>query len=170
VNTAERARLSKMNTKNLLKYCKEHNINLPENWRNKRYLIRAIETRGQKSNDRQKITGNYLVLGIKMDKNILRQRIEDRAEKIFSSGIVEETKKLAKKYDWESEAMKSNIYAIVWQMIQGKIGLAEAKKLFILDDWHLARRQLTWFRRNKDIAWLSSDEIEKFLVEKLGDL
>jgi tRNA dimethylallyltransferase len=169
-SVVERQNLSKLSTEELLKCCKNYNIKLPENWQNRRYLIRAIETRGRKGDNRQKLAGNYVMVGIDTDPETLRARITDRAEQFFSADIMAETRNLAKKYHWGSEAMKSNIYPIVWRLIQGEISLDEAKKLFIFDDWHLAKRQLTWFRRNPNITWLPPEKAEDFLTQKLNQL
>ena len=60
--------------------------------------------------------------------------------------------------------MKSNIYPIMRDMLDGKITREEAIDLFVLDDWHLAKRQLTWFRRNPNIRWLPLDEAKEYLL------
>ena len=63
--------------------------------------------------------------------------------------------------------MKSNIYPIIRDMIDGKITREEAIELFILDDWHLAKRQLTWFKRNKNIVWLPLSEAREYILSNL---
>jgi tRNA dimethylallyltransferase len=62
--------------------------------------------------------------------------------------------------------MRSNIYPIVRDMMAGKISREEAIKLFVLDDWHLAKRQLTWFKRNKNIKWLPLADAKKWILEQ----
>ena len=113
--------------------------------------------------DRQEMGSEYVVVGIEWEREVLRQRLVERANKLFAQDIVGETKMLVEKYGWENQAMKSNIYPIAWRMMQGEIGLEEAERLFALDDWHLARRQMTWFARNKKIKWLGIDEIKEYL-------
>ena len=76
----------------------------------------------------------------------------------------EEYKKVAAEYDADSQAMKSNIYPIIRDMLDDKITREEAIDLFVLDDWHLAKRQLTWFKRNSNIIWLPLDEAREFLL------
>jgi len=61
--------------------------------------------------------------------------------------------------------MKSNIYPIIHDMLEGRITREEAIDLFVLDDWHLAKRQLTWFKRNPNIVWLSLKEARDFLLD-----
>ena len=66
--------------------------------------------------------------------------------------------------------MKSDIYPIVWEMMRGNISREEAIRLNATDDWHLAKRQLTWFKRNKNINWLelaaARDWILKYYSKK----
>ena len=163
-----RERLGEMSVEELTAYCREHDIKLPENSKNKRYLIQAIERDGREvRDDRRKMREDVVVVGIDVEKRLLMERIKARAEEMFSSEIEEETKVLASRYSFKLEAMKSNIYPIVWKMLNGEISLERAKELFVTDDWHLAKRQMTWFRRNKDIKWLPLEEIEEFLASEL---
>ncbi|MDR3298044.1 MAG: tRNA (adenosine(37)-N6)-dimethylallyltransferase MiaA [Candidatus Nomurabacteria bacterium] len=113
--------------------------------------------------DRTEISSDFIMIGINWGKTLLRERLTKRANKIFAQNIKEETKLLAEQYGWDNQAMKSNIYPIVWSYINGEIDEAEAKRLSVLDDWHLARRQMTWFRRNKDIIWLKLDECAEYI-------
>ncbi len=113
--------------------------------------------------DRTDMSSEYIILGIKWERPELRKRLEERANNLFDQNIVEETRRLAERYDWEYQSMRSNIYPIVWRMINGEIDEAEAKRLFVIDDWHLAKRQLTWLRRNKNITWLRLDELEEYV-------
>jgi tRNA dimethylallyltransferase len=114
-------------------------------------------------NDRSDTSGRYVVVGITTDRETLRERIWQRADQMFKADIVKETTMLADAYGWSGEAMKSNIYPIIQEMIDGKLTLEEAKQKIFFDDWHLARRQMTWFRRNKDIHWLSLDEARAYI-------
>ena len=113
--------------------------------------------------NRQEMSSDFVVVGIDWPREILRQRIAERANKFFTQEIEEETVRLVEQYGWDSGAMTSNIYPIVWDMLRGKITREEAIRLFALDDWHLAKRQLTWFRRNKNIHWLKLDEAEQWI-------
>lgn len=126
---------------------------------------------GSKKNytNREKMNQDYVVVGIDWPREVLRQRIEERANKFFTQSIEEETVKLVEKYGWDSGAMTSNIYPIVWDMLQGKISREEAIRLFALDDWHLAKRQLTWFKRNKNIHWLPLAEAEQWILDFYND-
>ncbi len=87
----------------------------------------------------------------------------ERANKLFAQDIIGETQRLVDRYGWDNQAMKSNIYPIVWRMMRGEIDLEEAKRLSALEDWHLAKRQMTWFARNKDIVWKGLDEVHEYV-------
>ena len=88
---------------------------------------------------------------------------------MFCPELYEETKKLVAKYDWNSQAMKSNIYQFVWQYLNGEISLKRAKELSVYDDWHLAKRQLTWFKRTPEIIWLPLEKIYPYVLKYIQD-
>ena len=166
-NEKIRKKLNSMSVEELTAYCKENNITLPENSKNKRYLIRTIERGGKVNSNRDSIRDDCTVFGIKIGKEELLDRIIKRADIMFSDEIEKETKYLADRYSFEIESMKSNIYPIVNQMMNGEISLAQAKELFITDDWHLAKKQNTWFKRNQFIKWHTTDEIEQIIGKML---
>ncbi len=119
--------------------------------------------------DRREMCVNYLTIGIKWSPEQLRERITQRAGKLFVQELYDETQKLVTQYNWNTQAMKSNIYQFAWGYLQGEYNLEEAKKLFVLDDWHLAKRQLTWFKRNKNIKWLPLAEVEPYVLKCIQD-
>ena len=119
--------------------------------------------------DRREICSNYLIIGVKWDVEKLRARIAQRVDKLFVQELFNETKKLATLYNWNTQAMKSNIYQFAWAYLQGEYDLERAKELCTYDDWHLAKRQLTWFKRNKNIVWLPLAEIEPYVIKCIQD-
>ena len=110
---AMREQLENMTIDELLIYCKSNNIKPPENERNKRYIIRAIERRGENNSFEYNHNINAIVVGIATKMSTLRARIAARAEHIFENGVVEEATMLGKKYGWNSEAMTGNIYRLL---------------------------------------------------------
>lgn len=163
----QRQELNKLSVEKLQNYCKKHNIELPQNCDNKRYLIRAIERGGMTDKNRDSIREDIIIVGIEVGKDVLMDRISERAEGMFCEELYEETKRLAKEYLFENESMKSNIYPIAWRLINGEIARDEAVRLSIVDDWHLAKKQKTWFRRNPHIEWLPLTQIEEHIVNKV---
>ena len=116
--------------------------------------------------DRAKMDDNYFVLGIDWSRPELRKRLLMRANKFFEQDILGETKRVAEMYDADSQAMKSNIYPICLRLMAGEIDQDEAVREIELDDWHLAKRQLTWFKRNKEIHWMELDKAYEYILNK----
>ena len=120
----------------------------------------------QKScSDRTEIKGDYLLVGIKWDTPELRARLRARLDQMFCDDLYKETKNLVQKYGWDCGAMKSDIYEYAWKYINGELSLEEAKEKCFYEDWHLAKRQLTWFKRNPAINWLSLEQIYPFVLK-----
>ncbi len=119
----------------------------------------------QKScSDRTEVKGNYLVIGIKCTTEELRDRLNKRITQMFNQKLYDEVTNLAQTYGWGSQAMKSNIYQHCWDYLQGKLSLDEAKEKSFYEDWHLAKRQMTWFKRNKNIIWLPREKVYPYVI------
>lgn len=115
--------------------------------------------------DRTEIKGNFLIVGVKTDPEKLKARLKKRIDKMFNQDLYNETKMLVQQYGWDSGAMKSNIYEFAWKYLNGKLSLEQAKAQCFYEDWHLAKRQMTWFKRNKQIIWSELDKIYSFVVK-----
>ena len=163
-----RTKLMRMNVDELQKYCEKNNVLLPENNQNKRYIIRAIERKNNDLKRRDTPQDNTIIVGITTDKQILRTRIEYRAEQLFSNNVVEEATLLGKKYGWESEAMTGNVYPLVRKYLEGRQSETELKYEFAMSDWRLAKRQMTWLRRNPYIVWGTLKASEHYLSRVLA--
>lgn len=163
-----RAELDAMNLEQLHKYCIDNNIPLPENKFNKRYVIRAIEQNGRPSQRRKEPLSTSIIVGITTDRVVLRHRIASRTEQLFEDGVVEEAIMLGKKYGWDSEAMTGNIYPLVRSYLNKELTFEELSEKNTTADWRLAKRQLTWLRRNPYIRWCSLSEAKTLLSEQLA--
>ena len=119
--------------------------------------------------DRQEMCSKYKIFGVKVESEVLKQRLYGRANKMFVQELYDETERLVKKYGWGSQAMKSNIYQFVWKFMNGEISREEAVKLSMYDDYHLAKRQMTWFKRNENIVWLPLDKIKPAVIKCIQD-
>ena len=163
----KRANLQEMTISELQRYCANHDVVLPENSKNKRYLVRAIERADEKPSGLEVPLNNTIVVGITTDKQLLRQRITDRAKKMFKDGVVEETIGLANNAGWCNEAMTGNVYPIIKKLIEKEIDEDQAIQEFIVSDVNLVKRQLTWFRRNPFIEWGDVHSCEQYLSRVL---
>lgn len=167
---AKRQQLNNLSLEELYEYCKKNNITLPENYKNKRYVVRAIEREGQNISKSSLPIDNTIIIGIDIERNELRTKISKRSEQFFEHGVVEEAIFLSKKYGWDNEAMKSNVYKLVREYLSGNMTLSDIKIKNATMDWRLAKRQLTWLKRNKYINWMSSNQIKDYLDIQLAKI
>lgn len=165
-----RSELEKRSLEELHEYCHEYNIKLPENEKNKRYVIREIERNGVDIKISKSPMNNTIVVGIATNMSVLRTRIEFRAEQIFYEGVVAEATKLGAKYGWNSEAMTGNIYPLVRDYLDGRMTRGELEAKFATSDYRLAKRQMTWLRRNPYVMWADLDSAEHYLTKRLANL
>lgn len=164
-----REKLNSLSLEQLHEYCDKHNVVLPENKLNKRYVIRAIERKSINGKRKSQPISSSIIVGIATDKDVLRQRIEERSEHLFDNGVVEEATKLGKIYGWKSEAMTGNIYPLVHLYLENEISYEKMKEKFTTLDWRLAKRQLTWLKRNPYIKWLQLTEAKDYLSQLLAN-
>ena len=115
--------------------------------------------------DREEMSSDYIIVGINWPREKLRERLLIRSNKLFEQNIEAETLSMVEKYGWDSQAMKSDIYPICWEMMRRNISREEAIRLNAIDDWHLAKRQLTWFSRNKNINWLPLNKAAEWIIK-----
>ena len=115
--------------------------------------------------DRTEVKGDFLLIGIKWGTEELRERLKKRIDQMFSEKLYDETRTLVSKYGLDLGAMKSDIYEYAWKYINGELTLNEAKEQCFYEDWHLAKRQMTWFKRNPKINWLPLEKIYPFVLE-----
>lgn len=148
--------------------CLENNIDLPENNKNKRHLIRAIERNSISVKRRNRPIENSIVVGITTERDTIRTRIELRAEQMFYEDVVKEATTLASEYGWDSEAMTGNIYPIIADYAKGLISHDELRQKVVVSDWRLAKRQLTWLRQNPYILWGDLPSTEQYLISQLA--
>lgn len=166
----KRTLLEKLTIEELWEYCSKNNIELPDNYNNKRYVIRCIEQGGINNSRKVEINNNIIVVGVSTDRDNLRKRIKDRIEQFFDNNVVEEAKILGKIYGWDNRAMSGNIYPILHKYIDNEISIEEAKVEIFYRDWHLAKRQMTWFRRNKNIEWLELNQVSSYIYSRMASL
>ena len=115
--------------------------------------------------DRTGVKGDYLLIGIKWSDAELRERLKKRLDLMFSDDLYGETRRLVERYGWESQAMKSDVYEYAWKYMEGELSLDEAKEQCFYRDWHLAKRQMTWFKRNREIIWLPLEKVCSYVLE-----
>lgn len=131
-------------------------------------VIRAIEVclGSRKDGPRQKMTKLWeqgrdplpgfriLRLGLDPDRAALYERINQRAEKMFKGGLVEETERLLKKYGKACRPLASLGYKQAVQLLRGELTREQALQAAQQAHRNYAKRQMTWFRREPEVHWL----------------
>lgn len=152
----ERQELSQKSIADLLELIKERGIGLGGvDVRNKRRLIRLIETGGAQP-DKKGLRENTLIIGIRTERQELEQRVTERTDAMLAAGLEAETRRLVEQYGWSCEALKGVGYAQWREYFSGQASLPETRQKIIKATLDLAKRQRTWFKRNKSIHWIST--------------
>jgi tRNA dimethylallyltransferase len=126
-------------------------------------LIRAIEVclaSRQKMTEmwkqgRDPLSGFRIMrLGLNPDREALYARINQRAERMFQLGLLEETRQLLAKYGDASRPLASLGYKQAVQLLRREIDSKTALQAAQQAHRNYAKRQMTWFRREPDVTWL----------------
>lgn len=141
---------------------------------NKRRLIRAVEvaTKSHESftklQKKKALPQNVLYLVLDVPREVLYKKIDSRIDSWLSDGLVEETKRLVAKYPLALSSMSSIGYQEIAQFLDEKLTLEEAIITMKKRTRHYAKRQVTWFKRNKDAIWVKNEkEAEKLINDFL---
>lgn len=141
--------------------------------RNKRRVIRLIENEGQLPT-KQSLRANTLILGLQTPREVLRERAEQRVDAMLAAGLEKETQRLADEYGWGAEPMKGIGYQQWRSYFEGTQSLEETRQKIIKATMDLAKRQRTWFKRNKSIHWIENrgdlQQIVELITTKLHKL
>ncbi len=98
---------------------------------------------------------NFIVFGIDMEREKLYERINKRVDIMINNGLIDEVKKLISKYKELPTAIQGLGYKEVVTYLNNEITFEEMVEKIKLETRHYAKRQLTWFRRNKQIIWIN---------------
>ena len=117
---------------------------------------------------------NYAYFVLTDDREVLYERIDRRVDQMLSDGLVEEVKRLrAMGCSRELVSMQGLGYKEILAYLEGEMSLEEAIYVLKRDTRHFAKRQLTWFRREKEVIWLDKREFdrqEERILEKMLDI
>lgn len=100
---------------------------------------------------------DFEVFAITMDRDKLYDRINRRVDLMIEKGLVDEVKNLLAKYSGFPTAMQGLGYKEVIEYLEEKISYEEMIEKIKQESRHYAKRQLTWFRKNKEIIWLDAE-------------
>ena len=147
--------------------------------KNPRRVVRALEVTilTNKPFSAQRKKGEKLFktlkIGVRFPAEVLKKRIYKRADKMVKSGLVGEVKRLVKKYGGRQIAFDAIGYKEIIDYLNEKISLKEAIELMNKNTLNFAKRQMTWFKKDKEIIWVknlteANKLVKKFLQSGLG--
>ena len=129
----------------------------------KKRIMRVLEiykstgktkTQQEEESRRKPVEYDYKVFAINWDREILYQRINKRVDIMIEQGLIEEVKKILQKYEQFPTAMQGLGYKEVVDYINGIYTKEEMIEKIKMETRRYAKRQLTWFRKNKQTIWL----------------
>lgn len=116
----------------------------------------------------------YMFYAIGMDREKLYERINLRVDIMIEQGLIEEVEELLKKYKEFPTAMQGLGYKEVVEYLQGNATREEMIETLKMETRRYAKRQLTWFRKNKEIKWIDGllpkeENIQMILEDYCGE-
>ena len=143
--------------------------------KNPQRMMRALEVKFStgksiiefQSHKKKKRDFKIIKLGLELPKEELHKNINNRVDEMMNSGLLNEVKSLSSYKNLN--ALQTVGYKELFDHLDGKISLDDAVERIKINTRQYAKRQMTWFRKDKDIKWLSAndpDEITFFLNKK----
>ena len=124
---------------------------------NRQRLIRTIQRGGVNRERGKELDNIYFV--IDMEKEILKERVRDRIEKMFKEGLLEENISLLNKgYTYEDKGMNSIGYVEFKEYFENNKSIEDIKEEIFKNTMAYIKRQRTWFRRNKNSIWSNNEK------------
>ena len=106
---------------------------------------------------KKEVKYNYKLFAINFDREKLYSRIEQRIDQMIENGLIQEVEDIKKKYNKFPTAMQGLGYKEVVEYLENKITKEEMLEKLKKETRHYAKRQLTWFRKYKEIIWLEGE-------------
>ncbi|MCD7763438.1 MAG: tRNA (adenosine(37)-N6)-dimethylallyltransferase MiaA [Lachnospiraceae bacterium] len=117
---------------------------------------------------------NFAYFVLNDDRAALYDRIDHRVDKMMEAGLLDEVRRLRNEgCTRDMVSMQGLGYKEMLDYLDGKYSLDEAVRILKRDTRHFAKRQLTWFRRERDVIWLDKSEFdhdEERILEQMSAL
>ena len=107
---------------------------------------------------KKEVEYDYKVYALNWDRQTLYDRINKRVDMMIEQGLIEEVKNILDKYDTFPTAMQGLGYKEVVEYLEGKLTREEMIEKIKMETRRYAKRQLTWFRKNKQTVWLDAED------------
>lgn len=135
-----------------------------------RRVIRGIEiykltgkTKSYYKNKQDNKEDRYktLKVGLKREREELYDRINIRVEKMIEEGLIDEVKRIEKKYNLSKTSHQALGYKEILSYLNDEYDLEEAKRIIKRDSRHYAKKQLSFFKRDEKINWFNLSNLDK---------
>ncbi len=154
---AYRNELEKLSTGELYRMLVEKMPDTDVEPRNRNRVMRVLEKihDGDDVTPTQQPRYETLRLGVTWERDVLRQRIDERLDRRLDQGMIEEVQNLLNQGVSETFMLKLGLeYKFITQYLRGDYAFEEMKELLATAIKQFAKRQMTWFRRDQSIHWL----------------
>ena len=155
---------------------KDKNVKIAKN--NRVRLIRFLNKNPKEVVEPKLMYDNVFFVGLTTNRDNLYDIINNRVDKMFAMGLVDEVANLVKKYP-NSRVLNSAIgYKEVISYLRGEYTLEETKELIKKNSRHYAKRQYTWFNNKMDVEWFlvnyaefdkTIDMVKKYIDERIKE-
>ena len=108
---------------------------------------------------------DYKVFAINWDREKLYERINKRVDIMIEQGLIQEVEQLLKKYNEFPTAMQGLGYKEVVEYLQGVTSKEEMVEKLKMETRRYAKRQITWFKKNKQTIWIGPKDLQRILDE-----
>ena len=108
-------------------------------------------------------------IGIRRDRAELKSRVEERADRFLSRGLLEETRSLLLRYPATANAFKALGYRELAAHLRGEMGLEAAREAMVRNTLRYAKRQMTWFRKEPGVRWFDLSGPAGAAAPRIGD-
>ena len=96
-------------------------------------------------------------IGLNCERSVLFDRINSRVDSMIEKGLLEEVRKL--EYAKDTNALKTVGYREIFEYLDGKVSLENAIEQIKVNTRRYAKRQITWFSRDKNMKWFEPDQM-----------
>ncbi len=121
-----------------------------------------------RSKDEESLTFTPVIVGLDLDRPQLYKKIEARVDDMLAKGLIDEVKELIKEgYDPKLTSMQAIGYKEVAEHLHGKYDHDELVNILKQNTRNFAKRQMTWFRRFRNVHWFDVDKLSVGDIIKL---
>ena len=143
---------------------------LPQNWKRVMRALEVFNTTGEPiwKHHQKQSAGNkkkyvFRQFGLNWERNILYKNIDNRVDKMIEKGFVEEVKNILESgYEINLNSLNTVGYKEIIEHLEGNLTLERAVELIKRNTRHYAKRQMTWFRKDKRIQWFDITDFNEF--------